>query len=108
MSLSELATVARQKLPIKILLIENKGHAMCRQTQRQWLGSKYPATSIEGGLGFPDFRKVAEAFGVEIEVHEIDPDAQLIPQAKFGQPLEDADPQLPRDEFRANMLIEPL
>lgn len=108
MALSELATIRRHGLPIEIILLDNKGHAMCRQTQRQWLGGHYPATSIEGGLGFPDFRKVAEAFGVEIEVHEIDPDAQLIPQAKFGQPLEDADPQLPREEFRANMIIEPL
>ena len=120
MSLPELATAARWNLNIKIILINNQGHAMCRQTQRQWLGSKYPATSVEGGLGFPDFMKTADAFDIpsrlnladlfedigpdflEISIH---PDAQLVPQAKYGQPLEDADPQLPRDEFNAQMLI---
>ncbi len=123
MSLPELATVARWNLNIKIILLNNEGHAMCRQTQRQWLGGKYPATSIEGGLGFPDFVQTAYAFDVppcetlkelfsddgptflELPIH---PDAQLIPQAKYGQPLEDADPQLPRDEFKAQMIVETL
>jgi acetolactate synthase-1/2/3 large subunit len=41
MSLPELATIARWNLNIKIILLSNQGHAMCRQTQRQWLGGKY-------------------------------------------------------------------
>ena len=124
MSLPELATIARWNLPIKIILLNNGGHAMCRQTQRQWLGAKYPATSVEGGLGFPNFRDTAQAFGIrdwmsldylfsgengpglmEIEIH---PDAQLVPQAKYGQPLEDADPPLPWAELKEQMIIEPL
>jgi acetolactate synthase-1/2/3 large subunit len=123
MSLSELATVARWKLPLKILLLNNQGHGMCRQTQRQWLGASYPATSLQGGLGFPDFEATASAFHIEthndlaslfegpqagfLEV-EIHPDAQMIPQARYGQPLEDPDPQLPREEFRAQMIVPPL
>lgn len=123
MSLCELATLARWNLPIKIILLNNGGHAMCRQTQRQWLGGKYPGTSIEGGLGFPDFEKTAIAFDIPVSSKlidlmyypgsgfmevPIDPDAQLIPQAKYGQPLEDADPPLPREEFRAQMIVEPI
>jgi acetolactate synthase I/II/III large subunit len=123
MSLPELATVARWNLNIKIILLNNKGHAMCRQTQRQWLGGSYPATSIEGGLGFPDFSATAEAFGIPVREHlhrlfsisgpcfhevDIHPDAQLIPQARYGQPLEDADPQLPREEFLQQMIVPPL
>ena len=128
MSLPELSTVARWNLNIKIILLNNKGHGMCRQTQRQWLGGTYPATSIEGGLGFPDFVKTAEAFGkfcvgritcleeaprilreafscndptlVEIDIH---PDAQLIPQARYGMPIEDGEPALPREELAAQM-----
>ena len=124
MSLPELATIARWNLPIKIILLNNQGHAMCRQTQRQWLGSTYPATSVEGGLGFPDnWETTFNGFGIlvrprlsellfnnrpEAMIVNIHPDAQLIPQAKYGQPLEDQDPQLPRDEFMAQMLVEPL
>ena len=96
---------------------------MCRQTQRQWLGGSYPATSVEGGLGFPHWWRCAGSFGVPIsetleelfsddlpsflEV-DINPDAQLIPQAKYGQPLEDADPLLPWEELKEQMIIEPL
>jgi len=127
MSLPELATISRNALPIKVILLNNQGHAMCRQTQRQWLGGTYPGTSVEGGLGFPNFMVSSRSFGIdccmgieyllddldrectpgfmEIKIH---PDAQLVPQAKYGQPLEDADPQLPRDEFRAQMIVSPL
>ena len=124
MSLSELATVAKWNLNIKIILLNNKGHAMCRQTQRQWLGGKYPATSIEGGLGFPEsFTDVAIAFGITGHWHEdslerlfshdrpdfleidVDPDAGLIPQARYGAPIEDSEPALPRAELAEQMMI---
>ena len=108
---AELATVARHNLNIKIVLLNNKGHAMCRQTQRQWLGSEYPATSFEGGLATPNFSRVAESFGVSSfrvkENEEFDcwieeiltfdgayllefmthADAEVSPQIKFGEPL---------------------
>ena len=87
MSIQELATIKRHNLNVKIILLNNKGHGMCRYTQRQWLGGTYPATSIEGGLGFPDWQKVADAFGVEIEEHHIDPNATLAYQVKYGDPL---------------------
>lgn len=109
MSLGEFATLSRHHAGrVRVVLLNNRGHAMCRQTQRQWLGGRYPATSIEGGLGFPNFKVLAKAFGIEIEEYDIDPDAQLVPQAKFGQPLEDADPPLPREEFIEQMIVPPL
>jgi len=61
MSLSELATV--KELPIKIVLLNNQGHAMCRQTQREWLDGKYYSTQPPD-LKFPDFRKVAQGCGI--------------------------------------------
>jgi hypothetical protein len=38
---------------------------------------------------------------VEVDIH---PDAQLIPQTRYGMPIEDGAPPLPRDEFNAQML----
>jgi acetolactate synthase-1/2/3 large subunit len=123
MSLPELATISRWNLNVKVILFNNHGHNMCRQTQRQWLGGKEYATSIEGGLGFPDFHLTARSFGIpswtdihylfmddkpgfmEVEIHK---DAHLIPQARFGKPLEDAEPELPRDEFYRQMIIKPM
>jgi len=108
MSLSELATVKRWDLPITFHLLDNQGHAMCRQTERQWFAGRYCSTDVESGLGFPDWHDVLEAFGVEFRIHKVPPDTTLIPQAKFGQPMEDADPQLPLDEFKEQMIITPL
>ncbi len=112
---SELATVARQGLPIKIVLFNNRGHAMCRQTQRTWLGGEYNSTSYEGGLATPDFSAVAAAYGIRITngieglLDDIDGpaflnldipyDAQIVPQVRFGRQLHDADPLLPREEL---------
>ena len=88
MSLQELATVKKHNIPLKIVLLDNKGHGMCRQTQRMWLGGKYYSTSTDD-LAFPDFKKVSEAFGVPIEVIEIDPNESLIPQVRYGKALDD-------------------
>lgn len=132
MNLQELVTVTKHKLPIKVLLFNNHGHGMVQQTQEMWLGSKYYATSLEGGLAFPDFEKVAEAYGYPVfsasrneELKsilsraiaepgysftniEIAADARVVPQVQFGRPNEDSSPLLDRKEFLANMLVEPL
>ena len=106
---AELATVARHNLNIKIVLLNNGGHAMCRQTQRQWLGGEYPGTSYEGGLATPDFVEVAKGYGIlaarfsflggaldlllsgsaipRLIEFVIPQDAQVSPQIKFGEPL---------------------
>jgi acetolactate synthase-1/2/3 large subunit len=131
MNLQELATVARHNLPIRIFLINNHGYSMVQQTQEQWLGGRYEATTIEGGLAFPDFVKVAQAYGlptVTIERNdeiaamvrrtyahdgpvfcnvEIQSTHRVVPQVKFGRPIEDGEPLLPRAEFFANMIVEP-
>lgn len=130
MSAQELATVAARKLPIKIFIFNNRGHAMCRQTQREWLGAEYPATSIAGGLSFPDFVKMAQGFGVPgflgdvnagyyieqalraegpmLVEFTIDPDAEVHPKVKYGYPNEDGHPLLPLEEFRNQMIVAPL
>lgn len=132
MNIQELATVLRHNLPIKIFLINNLGYSMIQQTQDQWLGSKYLASSVEGGLAFPDFVKVAQAYGfrtVDITANaelpakvretmqapgpvfcnvNIRPDHRVIPQVKYGKPLEEPDPPLPREEFLRNMIVKPL
>ena len=132
MSIYELATVIRHKLPIKILMFNNNGHAMVRQTQDMWLDGHHYATSVEGGLAFPDFVAVAQAYGFPTETLSLNsgigtalskvldadgpaflnivthPDHRVVPQVKFGRPNEDADPLLDRKEFLSNMIVRPL
>ena len=131
-NIQELATIMRYNLPIKIFLLNNHGYSMIRQTQDQWLNSRYEASTVEGGLAFPDFIKVAEAYGYQTvnitenkmlgqgirEVLEsrgpvfcnieISPEHRVIPQVKFGRPIEDGEPLLERKEFLENMIVKPL
>jgi acetolactate synthase-1/2/3 large subunit len=104
MSIGELATIAKHKLPIRIYLLNNGGHAMCRQTENQWLGGVHHGTDLSD-LAFPDFRRVFDAFGVNGVVVDIPEGAKVSPQARYGKPNEDQDPPLPRDELQHEMLI---
>jgi len=132
MNIQDLITIIRHNLPIKIFLLNNHGYSMVQQTQEQWLNSRYEATTIDGGLGFPDFIKVAKAYGFEVinivenkklsmaikksfnkkgpifcNV-EIPSEARVIPQVKFGRPIEDSEPFIERKEFLDNMIVLPL
>jgi len=131
MSVQELATVLHHSMPIKIILINNSGYSMIRQTQDQWFNSEYIASSKTGGISFPDFSTLSEAFAlnyVRIEntsnildgIKEIlnndgavlcevlvPKEARVIPQVKFGRPNEDMEPLLSRNIFLSEMKIPP-
>ncbi len=65
MNLQELQTIVTNNLPIKIFLINNNGYHSIRQTQNN-LFSNHCKVGIgpeSGDLSFPDFSKLATAFG---------------------------------------------
>jgi len=131
MNIQELITAVKHKLPIKIFLFNNHGYGMIRQTQDQWFGSQYEASTVESGLAFCDFIKVAKAYGYKtvnitkskdidkgikntlrskgpvlcnIEIHS---GHSVIPQVKYGRALEDAEPLLGRKDFFGCMIVKP-
>ena len=65
MNLQELQTVLTNKLPIKIFLINNNGYHSIRITQSNLFREhcKIGIGPESGDLSFPEFRKIAEAFG---------------------------------------------
>lgn len=65
MNLQELMTVITNKLPIKIFLINNDGYHSIRLTQNNLFKekSKIGIGPESGDLSFPEFRKIADAFG---------------------------------------------
>lgn len=67
MNLQELQTVLTNKLPIKLFLINNNGYHSIRITQTN-LFSEHSKVGIgpeSEDLSFPEFRKIAEAFGYQ-------------------------------------------
>ena len=65
MNLQELQTILTNQLPIKIFLINNSGYHSIRITQTNLFGhhTKVGIGPESGDLSFPEFKKVAEAFG---------------------------------------------
>ncbi len=65
MNLQELQTILTNQLPIKIFLINNNGYHSIRQTQNN-LFKEHCKVGIgpeSGDLSFPEFEKLAKAFG---------------------------------------------
>nr|WP_287568053.1 biosynthetic-type acetolactate synthase large subunit [Thermodesulfobacterium sp.] len=60
MNIQELATAVEQRLPIKIIILNNGFLGMVRQWQELFYGKRYSAVKFQV---IPDFVKLAEAYG---------------------------------------------
>jgi acetolactate synthase-1/2/3 large subunit len=127
-NVGEFATIAKHGLPVKVILFDNEGHAMCRQTQRMWLGGNYAGTGSQdlasvdfsefarsSGLltyspayvssaGVDDtFARFMRAAGPSLLHLPISPEHGVAPQVRYGKPIECAEPELPEAEMREAM-----
>jgi len=125
-NMQELQTVVNEKLPIKIFIYNNNGYGIIKQFQSLYLGGRYNASGK--GVSIPDYKKIARAYNIQymsvsknsssnkiikkalksksaciIEVF-IQPEQNIIPKLAFGNPIEDLEPQLSREEFYNNMI----
>ena len=101
---------------------------MVKQTEDEWLKSLHFGTS-DKDLKFSNFKKLAESSELKYSLLKstkdlmklreilssngnhlceisIPTNKQVIPQVKFGHPLEDAHPLLDRKLMKENMLID--
>lgn len=65
MNLQELQTIAGQNLPIKIFILSNDGYSSIIQTQRAFFSDNLYGCGPSNGVTFPDFLRIAAAFGIE-------------------------------------------
>ena len=63
-NLQELATVAVNHLNLKIFIFCNQGYASIRMTQKNYFKGAYVGCDMSSGLGFPDWQRLAQAYGV--------------------------------------------
>jgi len=112
MNIQELAVIKKHALPIKIFIFNDQGYGMIKQTQDDWLDSKYIASTEEGGLAITDNLRIANAYGIPtatINSHEefhkinlalnnnkciicnvnISPDHRITPKLTVGKRLEE-------------------
>ncbi|MEY2645002.1 MAG: Acetolactate synthase large subunit [Cyanobacteriota bacterium] len=62
MNIQELGTLSQYNLPVKVVVLNNGWQGMVRQWQESFYGERYSASEMTGGM--PDFKALAEAFGV--------------------------------------------
>jgi acetolactate synthase-1/2/3 large subunit len=114
-NVQELQTIVRNRLPVKIVVINNHCHGMVRQFQQSYFKEQYQSTLW--GYSTPDFARVAEAFGIpsasvrnDAEIESglrclwndpgapalidvtIDTFTNVYPKIAFGRPLTEMEP----------------
>lgn len=116
-NIQELQTIIRNKLPIKIIVINNQNLGMIRQFQESYFESRFQSTWW--GYSAPDFEKVGTAYGIQSKTISkesqikgalqwlwsktninkplllqvmIEPTVNTYPKIAFGKPLTDMEP----------------
>jgi acetolactate synthase-1/2/3 large subunit len=116
-NIQELQTIVRNKLPIKIIVLNNQNLGMIRQFQDSYFESRYQSTWW--GYSAPDFEKVAIAYGINAKTISateeteaavkwlwndenmdkpvllqvmIDPHTNTYPKIAFGKPITEMEP----------------
>jgi acetolactate synthase-1/2/3 large subunit len=115
LNLQELQTVAHHKLPLKIVIVNNKCYGMVRQFQESYFEERYASTYW--GYSAPDFGSVARVYGIESKTIDspdnvadgvkrmwqnpqepfvlqvmIDPSVNVFPKIAFGLPITEMEP----------------
>lgn len=128
MNIQELQFISQYRLPIKILVINNKSLGMIRHFQELYFDKKYFQTVNEGGYGVVDLKAISKAYGIrykkmsqksisekvvdmfkdeeptlfEIVLNE---DTYVYPKLRFGDEITNQEPYLSKD-FKKELDIE--
>jgi len=130
MNIQELQTLVRDRLPVKIILLNNSSLGMIRHFQEMYFSSRFTQTVGGEGYSAPDFQKVFAGYGVEhlavtpgnldmervracfahdgpacVEV-QLSPNTYVFPKLAMNRPIHDQEPLLCREAF--NALLGPL
>ena len=123
LNIQELQTIVRNRLPLKIVVMNNQSLGMIRQFQDSYFDSRYQSTVW--GYSAPDFEKIATAYGIKaVSINDagqcadaihwlfskdtllepmllqvnIEKDVNVYPKIAFGRPLHEMEPSFkPQD-----------
>src|SRR5208337_3938338 len=63
-NIQELETIRFHRLPVKIFILNNDGYLSMRMTQGGFFKGNFIGEGPRSGISFPDFAKVAHAYGL--------------------------------------------
>lgn len=122
MNIQELQMIARENLPVKIIILNNNALGMIRHFQEMYFDKNYFQTTLNGGFTSPNFEKLAEAYSldyvcaeseaevdalaevftnskptiIEIKINE---ETYVFPKLEFGKPNQDQEPLIDRELY---------
>jgi len=64
MNIQELQYIAREKLPVKVVIFNNSALGMIRHFQEMYFDSRFMQTIKDNGYSVPSFEKIASAYGL--------------------------------------------
>ncbi len=120
MNLQELQTIIRERLPIKIFILNNNSLGMIRHFQEMYFDNNYAYTVKGNGYSVPDFIKIAKAYGINAyeindvlnlndyadKLQDLNPVlfnlnvgniTHVLPKLAFNKPIYDQDPPIDRE-----------
>lgn len=65
MNIQELQTIAFNKIPIRIVIVNNGIYSVIRKRQVELFRTRTIGTDTDNGVSIPDFKKMAECFGLK-------------------------------------------
>jgi Thiamine pyrophosphate-requiring enzymes [acetolactate synthase, pyruvate dehydrogenase (cytochrome), glyoxylate carboligase, phosphonopyruvate decarboxylase] len=65
MNIQDIATIAHNKLPIKVFIFNNNGYLLIRQTQHNYMEDRFYGEGPSSGVWCPDAMKIADAYGIK-------------------------------------------
>lgn len=131
-NIQELQTVKNYNIPVKVFIVNSESYGIIKQFQDIYLGSRYIAATPGQGYSFPNFLKVAKAYGIHTETIrnlreaknkikkilkykgpvicevKLETKTVLIPRLGWNTGIEDQYPFLDRKEFQSNLYIKSL
>lgn len=87
-NIQELQTVARNRLPLKMVIVNNQCHGMVRQFQQSYFHERYQSTLW--GYSAPDFARVAESYGIPSGTVDRESGLEEALRALWAEPQEPA------------------
>lgn len=130
-NIQELQTYKMYNIPVKVFVLNNESYGIIMQYQDTYLKSRYVGAAPEWGYTFPDFIKVAKAFGLKTEsirtngevtskikkvlaakgpvICEVRLEKKTVLEPRLGwnTGIEDQSPNLDRDLLKRHLYVKP-
>ncbi len=130
-NIQELQTYKMYNIPVKVFVLNNESYGIIMQYQDTYLKSRYVGAAQKWGYTFPDFRRVAEAYGLKTEIINNNGEVEkkvkkvlsmkgpvicevklqrktvLEPRLGWNTGIEDQYPPLDREELKKHLYIKP-